>query len=104
MMSYTLPLSKKLQEKGSDLSWAIDRVRTVKAAIMIKRNNAAIGVRDGEKINFFDFLSIRLALSIISKKLHLSIKNRFCLELQKSQKTWTFLYEIQFWTTLTNIE
>ncbi len=31
--------------------------------------------RDGEKIDFFDFLSIRLALSIIDKKLHLSIKN-----------------------------
>ncbi len=41
--------------------------------------------RDGEKIDFFDFLSIRLALSIIDKKLHLSIKNRFCAELQKSQ-------------------
>ncbi len=41
--------------------------------------------RDGEKIDFFDFLSIRLALLIIDKKLHLSIKNRFCPELQKSQ-------------------
>ncbi len=44
-----------------------------------------ISNRDGEKIDFFDFLSIRLALSIIDKKLHLSIKNRFCRELQKSQ-------------------
>ncbi len=41
--------------------------------------------RDGEKIDFFDFLSIRLALLIIDKKFHLSIKNRFCWELQKSQ-------------------
>ncbi len=40
--------------------------------------------RDGGKINFFDFLSIRPILSIINKKCHLSIKNRFCLELQKS--------------------
>ncbi len=61
-------------------------------------------IKDGEKIDFFDFLSVRLALSIIDKKLHLSIKNRFCPELQKANKTWTFLYEIQFWTTLTNIE
>ncbi len=31
-------------------------------------------IRDGGKINFFDFLSIRLVLSIIDKKFHLSIK------------------------------
>ncbi len=36
--------------------------------------------RDGGKIDFFDFLSIRLILSIIDKTLHLSIKNQFCLE------------------------
>ncbi len=47
--------------------------------------NYAFLHRDGEKIDFFDFLLIRLALSIIDKKLHLSIKYRFCLELQKSQ-------------------
>ncbi len=41
-------------------------------------------IRDGGKINFFDFLSIRPVLSIIDKKCHLLIKNRFCLELQKS--------------------
>ncbi len=46
--------------------------------------------RDGEIIDFFDFLSIRLALSIIDKKLHLSIKNRFCPELKKANKIWTF--------------
>ncbi len=38
----------------------------------------------GEKSIFFDFLSIRPVLSIIDKKPHLSIKNRFCLELQKN--------------------
>ncbi len=42
-------------------------------------------IRDGEKIDFFDFSSMGLALSIIDRKLHLSIKNRFCPELQKSQ-------------------
>ncbi len=42
-------------------------------------------IRDGEKIDFFDFLSIRLALSIIDKKLYLSTENRFCPELPKSQ-------------------
>ncbi len=46
--------------------------------------------RDGEKIDFFNFLSIRLALLIIDKKLHLSIKNRFCPELQKSQYNLDF--------------
>ncbi len=39
----------------------------------------AVPVRDGEKIDFFDFSWIGLALSIIDKKLHL------CPELQKSQ-------------------
>ncbi len=38
----------------------------------------------GEKIDFFEFLSIRLALSIIDKKLHLSINNQLCPELQNS--------------------
>ncbi len=31
--------------------------------------------RDGEEIDFFNFVSIRPALSIIDKKLQLSIKN-----------------------------
>ncbi len=34
--------------------------------------------RDGGKIDFFNFLSIRPVLSIIDKKFCLSIKNRFC--------------------------
>ncbi len=34
--------------------------------------------RNGGKIDFFDFLSIRPVLSIIVKKCHLSIKNQFC--------------------------
>ncbi len=38
----------------------------------------------GEKLIFLIFLSIRPVLSIIDKKCHLSIKNQFCLELQKS--------------------
>ncbi len=47
------------------------------------KNSFAAGYgnsRDGGKIDFFNFLSIRLILSIIDKTLHLSIKNRFCLE------------------------
>ncbi len=45
-----------------------------------------VASRDKEKINFFDFLSIRPVLSIIDKKCHLLIKNRFCLELKKTNK------------------
>ncbi len=44
-----------------------------------------LGVGMGKESIFFDFLSTRLALLIIDKKLHLSIKNRFCPELQKNQ-------------------
>ncbi len=61
-------------------------------------NGRSVSDKNGGKIYFFDFLSIRLVLSIFDKKFHLLITNQFCPESQKKP----ILYKIQFWTTFTN--
>ncbi len=60
--------------------------RDNRQSIYFNKKMKHIKFKDGGKIDFFDFLSIRPVLSIIDKKYHLSIKNRFCPELQKTNK------------------
>ncbi len=74
----------------SSLSWIPIRPVALEVILELHASNRTVveiiqvclSIRDGGKIYF---LSIRPALSIIDKKLHLSIKNRFCPELQNSQ-------------------